>query len=181
MKSQITYVALLRAINVGGNHIVRMEELRRAFKVAGYTNISTLLATGNVIFDSPNEDIEELTDSLEIFLKKRFGFDIPVLLRTMENLKQLVDSDPFKGIKVTNETRLYVSFLSEPRKPSFKVPYVSDNGLFKILRVTPEEVCCMLTLSQDGDSTKLMGMVEKEFGKRVTTRNWNTIKKLVLL
>ena len=175
------YVALLRAINVGGNHIVRMEELRKAFKVAGYKNISTLLATGNVIFESSNEDIEELTDSLEIFLKKRFGFEIPVLLRTMDSIKALYASDPFKGIKVTNETRLYVSFLSEPKRPSFKIPYESENGLFKILRVTPEEVCCMLTLTQDGDSTKLMGIVEKEFGKRVTTRNWNTIKKLVLL
>jgi len=175
------YVALLRAINVGGNHIVRMEELRRAFKVAGYSNISTLLATGNVIFESSNEDIEELTDSLEIFLRKRFGFEIPVLLRTMDNIKALFASDPFKGIKVTNETRLYVSFLSEPKKPSMKIPYESENGLFKILRVTPEEVCCMLTLTQDGDSTKLMNIVEKEFGKRVTTRNWNTIKKLVLL
>ncbi len=161
--------------------MVRMEELRRAFKVAGYTNISTLLATGNVIFDSPSEDLEELTDSLEIFLKKRFGFEIPVLLRSMDNLKQLVESDPFHGIKVTNETRLYVSFLSEPKKPSMKIPYETENGLFKILRVTSNEVCSVLTLSQNGDSTKLMNVIEKEFGKRVTTRNWNTINKLINL
>ncbi|MFS8130846.1 MAG: DUF1697 domain-containing protein [Candidatus Dojkabacteria bacterium] len=181
MKNQITYVALLRAINVGGNHIVRMEELRKAFKVAGYSNISTLLATGNVIFDSSNEDSEELTDSLEIFLKKRFGFEIPVLLRTMDSIKKLHVSDPFKGIKVTNETRLYVSFLSEPKKASIPIPYESEGGFFKILSATKEVVCSVLILTQEGDSTKLMNTIEKVYGKRVTTRNWNTIKKLVAL
>ncbi|MEO6729162.1 MAG: DUF1697 domain-containing protein [Candidatus Dojkabacteria bacterium] len=180
-KDQITYVALLRGINVGGNHIVRMEELRKAFKVAGYSNISTLLATGNVIFDSPSEDLEELTDSLEIFLKKRFGFEIPVLLRTMDNLKKLHNSEPFKGIKVTNETRFYVSFLSEPKKASIPIPYESEGGFFRILSATPEIVCSVLIVSPTSDTVKLMNTIERVYGKRVTTRNWNTIKKLVAL
>lgn len=175
----MTYVAFLRGINVGGNRIVRMEDLRKAFKVAGYSNISTLLATGNVIFDSNNEDTEELTDSLEVFLKKRFGFEIYVLLRTMKNIEKLVEADPFKGIKVTNETRRYVSFLNEYRKPSFDIPFETGNGHFKILRATKDEVCSLLILSEDSGTVDLMSIVEKEFGKKITTRNWNTILKLV--
>lgn len=175
----MTYVAFLRGINVGGNRIVRMDDLRKAFKVAGYSNISTLLATGNVIFDSDNDDLEELTDSLEIFLKKRFGFEIFVLLRTMNNIKRLVESDPFKGIKVTNETRRYVSFLNEYKKPNIKIPYEAGNGHFKILRVTPDEVCSLLILSPESNTVDLMGIVEKEFGKKITTRNWNTLLKLM--
>ncbi len=174
------YIALLRGINVGGNKKVSMADWKKMMGKLGYTNIQTLLNSGNAMFESTEKDIKKLTTTISTNLEKTFGFPIPTLLRTAEQLEKLNASHPFKGITVTPETRLYVTFLSEKPTSTLKIPYVSPTKDFTILRVTPTEVCSVLVLSPKTDSTKVMGILEKEFGKNVTTRNWNTIQKMLV-
>jgi len=178
------YVAFLRGINVGG-HTVKMAELKKAFEALGFRNVRTILASGNVVFEVAGGDRAALARKIEAALGKRWGFDIPAAVRSAEDLQALVAADPFKGIVVTLETRLYITFLGEKTDSSLKLPYSSPEKDVRIFRVSSGELASVLTLSPSREgpgrgTPELMTVLEKAFGKNVTTRNWNTIKKLLL-
>jgi uncharacterized protein (DUF1697 family) len=173
------YAAFLRGINVGGKKTIKMTELKDAVESLGFKNIKTILASGNLLFDAPETNPSILTQRIEHALKERLGLSIGVLIRTMEELQRLWKANPFKGVNLTPETRLYVTFLLEKPQSSLKLPNESSEMDFKILRVTESEVCSVLTLSEKFGTTDLMAILEKEFGRKVTTRNWNTIEKII--
>ena len=116
---------------------------------------------------------------METLLEKHFGFPIPVLIRSTQEIEKLIASDPFKGIKVTDDTRLYVTFLSEPGKSTLHIPYSSHEGHFRILKATSTELLSVLIVDHAMGTVDAMTIIEKEYGKKVTTRNWNTVLKLV--
>jgi uncharacterized protein (DUF1697 family) len=177
----VEYVALLRGINVGGHKKVNMEDLRQAFTSWGFQSVKTVLATGNVVFESPVTDPDTLASTIEDKIKAIFGLDVSVILRRSQEIQELVNASPFEGITVTPQTRLYVTFLSEKPNSHLEIPYGSPEKDFRILRVSEREVCSVLTLSPNSRSTKAMDILEKEFGKNVTTRNWNTVIKIAQL
>ena len=174
------YVAFLRGINVGKAKRIEMAELKRTFGGAGFENVTTYIASGNVMFESPEADATALAREIEAILEKAFGFPIGVIVRTAEDIRRMVDSDPFKGIKVTPDTKLYVTFLGDEPKSGLPIPWESPQGDFKILRVSDGAIFSVLNLGTTG-TTGAMKILEKEFGKKVTTRNWNVITKLAEL
>ena len=93
----------------------------------------------------------------------------------------MVASDPFKGITVMPRTRLYVTFLGERPKATLKIPYESPGRDFRILRLGDGALFSVLTLSPTHGTTDAMEILEKEFGKAITTRNWNTIGKIAAI
>jgi uncharacterized protein (DUF1697 family) len=173
-----SYIALLRGINVGGNKKVPMADLKKLLEKNGYKDVKTLLASGNVIFSTVKMDEKKLEKDLEALLEKHFKFSIPVLIRTVESIQKLINANPFKGIKETPDTRLYITFLSEKPTSKLKIPYVSPGKEFKILSVSSTEIVSILVISEKVKTTEAMNILEKEYGKRVTTRNWNTVLKL---
>ena len=173
------YVAFLRGINVGGHKPVPMEKLKNIFESLRFKNVRTLLASGNVMFDATSTSTVTLEKKIEDSLKKTFGHEIGAIVRTIEELHRLNKSQPFTGIDITPETRLYVTFLSEKSKNSLKTPYVSPDRKFSILRASACEVCCALVLTPVSRTVDLMSILEKEFGHEVTTRNWNTIARIL--
>jgi uncharacterized protein (DUF1697 family) len=175
------YAAFLRGINVGGHKPVPMEKLKKAFESMRFKNVRTLLASGNIVFEAPLQNSTKLEQMIGEKLKNTFETDIPVIIRTMEELQHLSESQPFKDIAITLSTRLYVTFLTEEPKSSLKIPYVSPDSYYRILHVTGREVCCVLSLSPNGRTVDLMKLLEKEFGRNITTRNWNTIVRILKL
>ncbi|MCZ7400595.1 MAG: DUF1697 domain-containing protein [Candidatus Methanoperedens sp.] len=173
------YIAFLRGINVGGHKPVKMEELKKAFEAMGFKNVKTLLASGNVLFETPETDTDNLIKRIEEELENELGHEIGVLLRTIEEIQSLVDADPFKNIKVTPQTRFYVTFLSEKPESTLKIPYESIEKDIKIVQVSASEVCSFITLSPIRGTSDLMSVLEKEFGRKVTTRNWNTVTRIL--
>jgi uncharacterized protein (DUF1697 family) len=172
------YAAFLRGINVGGNKKVPMAKLKTVMETMGFENVKTLLASGNVIFEGKKEDTKKLAAHIAKVLGEAFGFEIPVLIRTMEELEKLHAREPFAKIKVTKDIRLYVTFLSEKPKSKLKIPYESPDKAFRILALSGSELISVLDVSKTG-TPEAMSIIEKEFGKNVTTRNWNTIVKMV--
>jgi uncharacterized protein (DUF1697 family) len=175
------YVALLRGINVGGNKKVPMADLKKAMEKKGLSDVRTLLASGNVVFSS---DLKESAarKTLESLIEEKFGFTVPVILRTHSDMAKLAQSKVFEGIPVDESTRLYVSFLGEEaKKPSIKIPYSSEENDFRILSADTSKVCSVLQLSPKRNSVDCMNILEKEFGKNITTRNWNTVVKIAAL
>jgi uncharacterized protein (DUF1697 family) len=173
------YAAFLRGINVGGHKLVSMQKLKKVFESLGFKNVQTLLASGNVVFEAQSLSGAALGPIIEEKLKNIFGHEIGVLIRTIDELKRLSESQPFKGIDVTPQTRLYVTFLSEKSKSSLKIPYASPDKSFRILRLSTREVCSVLILSPASRSVDVMNVLEKEFGHKITTRNWNTVVRVL--
>ncbi len=171
------YIAFLRGINVGGHKKVPMAELRKRMEALGFAQVITILSSGNVIFTA--SDSEEITLEADIAkeLEQSFGFPIPVLVRKAETVAHLLESNPFQEIKVTKDMRLYVSFLKEepPNLPT--LPWANEDSSYRILEVKDRIVCSVLDLSIT-QTTKGMEALEQQFGKDITTRNWNTLLRI---
>lgn len=171
-----TFVALLRGINVGGHKKVPMVDLKAAMEKWGFTNVKTLLASGNVVFQGSQSDTKNIAPNLE----KHFGFEISTIILPFEAIQKIVDSDPFKGIEVTKNIRLYVTFLKEKPTSKLPIPYTSDDQSFTILKKTDEALFSVLDVDKKG-TVDAMKILEQEFGKNITTRNYNTIVKIANL
>jgi uncharacterized protein (DUF1697 family) len=172
------YVCFLRGINVGGR-IIRMEILKEVFVSLGFRDAKTLLASGNVIFSSKETDVVILTKEIELALKRAFDMEIGVVIRTIEYIQELVKSDPFKTAEQELGTRLNVTFFKEKTKKTLTVPYESPQKDYRIVSATSDEV--FMAVKAEGKTTDAMTFLDKQFGKGLTTRNWNTIKKISLL
>jgi uncharacterized protein (DUF1697 family) len=170
------YVAFLRGINVGGNKPIKMDALRKAFESAGFENVRTVLNSGNVLFEAVGTRPAVL-EQVRGGLAKAFGREVGVVIRTGREIADLLGADPFKSIKVTPETRLYVTFLTGKHPAKSKAPFETPEGA-NVLRVTPGEVCTAVELSPGAGTPELMKFIEKEYGREITTRNWNTILKI---
>jgi uncharacterized protein (DUF1697 family) len=156
-----------------------MKELASALEKSGFKNVKTLLNSGNVIVESTLND-GTVAKKFEEVVEKTFGFGAHTIVRSMDALKKLEQSDPFKGIPITDKTRLYVTFFSAKADSTLKIPYMSPDKSYRILKVTPTEILSMLDLSRGMGTPDAMGILEKEFGKNLTTRNWNTVQKILV-
>lgn len=156
-----------------------MAQLKATLEEIGFSNVKTLLASGNVILTSKEENISSLTKRIALALETEFGFPVPVLIRKMSRLEEMFASEPFKGIKVTKDIRFYVTFLSEVPKTKLNIPYTSDDKALRILKLEDDALYSVLDLSKGSGTVDAMAIIEKEFGKLVTTRNWNTIEKML--
>jgi uncharacterized protein (DUF1697 family) len=173
------FAAFLRGINVGGHNPVPMQELKKAFESLRFKNVRTVLASGNVLFNAPGAGGAPLERKIEEKLAKTFGRDIGVLVRTVEYLQRLTEAQPFKGTAVTPQTRFYVTFLSEMPGEALRVPFTSPRGNFTILRASGREVCSVLTLTPDSRTVDMMQILDKKFGRKITTRNWQTLVRIL--
>ncbi len=173
------FVALLRGINVGGNKIVKMDDLKKWFAALGFKSLKTILNSGNVLFESADDDEDVLAKKIAKKLQDELGHKVGVQVRSIEEIQKLADRDPFKKIKVTPETRLYITFLPEKPKSKLKIPYTSPEKDFRILEVTSREICSVVDLNLGRGTVEAMSILEKEFGKNITTRNWNTVGRIL--
>ena len=176
-KSFIKYIAFLRGINVGGHHKVPMLELRNEMEKLKFENIVTLLNSGNIIFDAVVGDAENLESKLSKHFEKTFGFPIPVILRSAEMIDGYVIDKPFENVFITKDIRLYVSFLHRDVESDLTLPWLSDDKSYRIICKKDKTIFSILDLSLS-QTPKAMGVLEKYYGKDITTRNWNTIKRI---
>ena len=178
MKTKTSYIGFLRGINVGGHHKVPMVQLRERVSETGCANVRTLLNSGNIVFESDTKNPDSLQLKIEEHISKSFGFAIPLVLRSWEDMIHLVQEKPFETIDVQKDIRLYVSFLKETPSMELALPYLSQDNGYKIILMKDRIICSVLDLSVT-ETSKGMEELEKLFGKNITTRNWNTILKVV--
>ncbi len=167
------YVAFLRAINVGGTKIIKMEDLKRMFASFGLTNVQTYIATGNVIFET--KAAADLEAKLESQLEKALGYKVEIFLRTMQEVTDIARNPPFTPQAA--ET-LHVVFL----RKSQSVDKTSEQNLLSLkseaddFAVSGSEV---YNLRRDKDASIFSNnLIEKILKAPATTRNWNTVCKI---
>jgi uncharacterized protein (DUF1697 family) len=171
------YAAFLRGVNLG-KRTVKSADLKAAFEAMGYGNVKTLLASGNVVFDArPGKNLKE---RLESGLHEAFGFRIGVVLRSIDELKAMVASDPFNGVTESEAAKLHVTLTAEPLPKGFVFPGIK--GDFDIPRIDPRAIFIIAYRKPDGTYLGNSAIdLEKGIpkGALVTSRNWNTILKAI--
>jgi uncharacterized protein (DUF1697 family) len=173
------YVALLRSVNVAGHGRLSMADVKASFVALGYADVSTYIQTGNVFFASPSKSTSTLVGEIEHRLEADFGSSPAVILRTVAELRRVVDTSPFPP-QGADPARHHVTFLAEKpsaeRLASFEAPASGRDELVVIGRE-------VYVHTPDGyGNSKLSGaMLERRLGVVSTTRNWNTVSKLAEL
>lgn len=136
MTTTTTYIAFLRAINVGGR-TVKMERLRALFAELGLAGVRSYIQSGNVFFSTDEPDRAALTRRIEEHLERSLGYPVPVMLRTVDEVAALLAAEPFRGIEVTPDIRLVVAFLSEPLPAALALPRTSPKGDHEVIGADP--------------------------------------------
>jgi uncharacterized protein (DUF1697 family) len=133
-----------------------------------------VIASGNVIFEARATGVAALEKRIETALYKATGVETAAIIRTGDELRRLIDSDPFKGIKASPRIRPHVTFLKNKPKAGEKVAPAGKG--YKIVAVRDRAVC--YTIDHSGTKTPdVMRMLEVAFGKNITTRTWGTVLK----
>src|SRR6478672_4508973 len=107
-----THLALLRGINVSGQKLIKMEDLRKHLADAGFENVATYIQSGNVLLDSP-EPKAKVGEKIKSIIKEKYGWDVGILMLDLPYLKKIVADNPFLKEKDIDLKQVYVAFLSE--------------------------------------------------------------------
>src|SRR3989344_9460301 len=106
-----TYISLHRGINVAGQKKIKMSDLKALYEALGFKNVTTYIQSGNVIFQSTQTDIVALSQKIEEKIHKTYQFQVAVIIRTIPELKQIIDENPFVKDRHEDVTKLYITFL----------------------------------------------------------------------
>ncbi len=173
-----TYISILRGINVSGQKKILMTDLKELFNKLAFKNVTTYIQSGNVVFqsDAKLSDVK-FAEKIEAAIFKKYGFKVPVIIRTKEELENIIYSNPFlKEININLE-KLHVTFLSEK----------SDKTLIDLIKhfdYSPDKFYIIekevyLHIPGGYGETKLSNkFFENKLKVAATTRNWKTVNKL---
>lgn len=170
------HVALLRGINVGGKNKLPMKDLARMFVEAGCGDVQTFIQSGNVVFTAAPGLLKNLPEAIQSTIAERFGYRVPVILRSSQQLGRAIEDNPFlKAGK--HEKTLHLCFLADsPGAQAVKVldPNRSPGDAF---HVSGQEI--YLHLPNGAAKTKLTNAwLDSKLSTISTVRNWATVLKL---
>ena len=165
------YVALLRGIGPS-NPNMHGAKLKAAVESAGFKNVQTLLASGNVIFESDIKDQAKLESILEKTWPAKLGFNSMTIVRSQAQLQALVDADPYKGATHSNKkTYLLVTFFRSLPEQSMPANFYKAFGV--------NALCNTIDASGPG-TPDFMAKLDRQFGKdQITSRTWLTVQRVL--
>lgn len=151
-----------------------MAELRRAMEGAGFKDVKTVLGSGNIVFDAPKASNASLEQKVEAAIEKGIGKAFLTMVRSIAGLEALLESDPFKGVRMKPESKRIVTFLRTP-PTGLRLPIEEDEA--RLLRLEGNHLFTVYAPTPKGPV--FMKLIEKAVGKNQTTRTWQTIEKVV--
>ncbi len=173
----MTYLALLRGINVGGNNKVEMKKLKQTFEGLGFEGVKTFIASGNVIFHTTETNQEKLASKIESAIEKDFGISIKVLLRDVDSMEKLVKAIPTSWVN-NNEMKCDVMFLwrdIDNKEILEKLPF---DTTIEDVRYVPGAVLWRIDRDKVTKS-KMFKIIGTKLHQHMTVRNPNTVTKLL--
>ena len=173
------YIAFLRGINVGG-HRVKMDRLRELFEELGLKDVSTFIASGNVIFSADSGDVQSLRIKIEEGLAAGLGYDVPTFLRTPAQLAEMVPVEQLEpGETGESQPSAYVIFLHAPATTEMHSALEGLSSEMDAFRFSGTEVYWLIQ-GKLSESPLFSGGLEQAFrGASTTMRNMNTLRRLV--
>jgi uncharacterized protein (DUF1697 family) len=178
--SPIRYLALLRGINVGGNNIIKMVDLKKCFESMRFSDVTTYIQSGNIIFKSEEKDKIKLTDKIEKALSKTFNYNAKAVIISYKELKDAVKNAPPDFGNDSSKYRYDFIFVKEPLTPktameSVKIKEGVDNAY------EGKKVLYFSRLIEKATQSYLNKVITLPIYKSMTIRNWNTTTKLLAL
>lgn len=169
------YAALLRGITPMN---AKMPELKRCFEAAGFDAVRTVLGSGNVVFDARTASAATLQRRAENAMQEGLGRTFLTIVRPVDELRALLEADPFARHKLPAEAKRVVTFLRKApaAKPALAIALPIELHGARILHFAGAEVFSAYLPSPKGPV--FMTLIEKTFGKDVTTRTWETVRKV---
>jgi uncharacterized protein (DUF1697 family) len=176
-----TYISMLRGINVSGQKMIKMTDLKALYESLRCSNVATYIQSGNVGFRSGSNDPFSIGTSIEKAIEKSFGFSVTVILRRPAEFRKVINKCPFLGTARVDESRLYVTFLKSRPAPS----------LVKAIAPVPVKTADIYEIAgseiylhcPDGYGKTLFSnsFFEKHLKVAATTRNWKTVQTLLAM
>ncbi len=164
------FVAFLRGVSPMN---AKMPELKRAFESAGFTEVKTLLSSGNVVFNSRNAALDVLARKAEKAMQSELGRSFGTTIRRTQFLQDLIASDPFAEFGLPEDAKPIITFMRRPGGVSGPMPIEQDGA--SILKVVGTEVLSAYVPHADGPV--FMRLLERTFGTDITTRTLETVRK----
>ncbi|UVI27493.1 DUF1697 domain-containing protein [Paenibacillus spongiae] len=175
-----SYVAWLRGINVSGQKLIKMDHLKMIFESLQLSSVTTYIQSGNVLFLSDDLDTEALTLRIEKGLYEALGYEVPVIIRTVEELESVIANNPYDLNAFTEKDKLYVTFLSKKPSPEAVEALMAFQNEIDEFHIQDREVY-ILVHSSYGKTLFSNNFIEKKLRVSGTTRNWATINKMISL
>ena len=175
-----TYIALLRGVNVSGQKILSMESLKTVLSEAGFKNVNTYIQSGNIIFNFDETDKVKIGNTISQLIKEKFSFDVTTIILTSQELQIYMDGNPFLKENDTDPKQLYFTFLeTQPIKELVEKIKTFD---FSPDRFIVFNHIIYVNCPNGYGKTKINNQFfEKKLKVNATTRNLNTVKKLLEL
>lgn len=164
------YVAFLRGVSPMN---ASMPALKACFEKEGFSNVRTVLSSGNVVFDSRSLSRTTLERRVEKAMQVELGRSFETFVRPAAYLQELIESEPFAPFRVPSAAKRVISFLPGPADSKVRLPAEKDGA--RILKVSGSEVLAVYVPGPKGPV--FMGLLERTFGKRITTRTLDTVRK----
>ena len=173
------YVGLLRGINVGGNNIIKMVDLRQVFGESGFMAVKTYLQSGNVLFESEMSDINQVTEVIREHLFKTFKYKDRVIVKTCEQLQIIVSGIP-SNWQQTNDLRQYIAFIRDPVPVRDVIREIKPKEGVDFLQAG-EGVVYLATLLSGLTKSGFTKLAGHAVYKDISIRNFTTVQKLARL
>jgi len=152
----------------------KMPELKRAFESAGFTDVKTILGSGNVAFNARAASEAALERRAEAAMLEQLGHAFFTIVRPVDALQDMLGSDPYRSFRLDAGAKRIVTFLRDKPRSNLTLPIERDGA--RILLVKGREVFSAYVRTPKGPV--FMTLLEKTFGKDVTTRTWDTVGKV---
>jgi uncharacterized protein (DUF1697 family) len=173
----ITYISMLRGINVSGQKKIPMEALKKLYESLGFKNVRTYIQSGNVVFECPDKNVPAPINMIKKKIRQTYGFEAVVFIRTKDEFKKLIDNTPFLKKDLS---KLHVTFLSETpaRLPMEEIN--KGKAAAEDFYISNREIY-LYCPDGYGGSTLSNNFFERKLKVSATTRNWRTVNELFKL
>ncbi|NQZ12680.1 MAG: DUF1697 domain-containing protein [Algicola sp.] len=172
------FISILRGINVSGQKKIKMADLKALYEGLGFSNVSTYIQSGNVLFECEQNDKSPLKTQIEQAITKAYSFDVPVDVRTVDEFKAVLANLPFDGIELEKDgTQVMVTFLAgEPHQD--KIDAIATYVKAPEKLVVDGSVVYLHCPNGYGKSKLTNVFIEKKLAVCATTRNLKSVTKL---
>ena len=165
------YAAFLRGVSPLN---AKMADVRKAFESAGFTDVKTVLSSGNVVFSARGAGAASLERKVEAAMLEGLGRTFLTIVRSVDALRELLGSDPYRAFRVTPAAKRIVTFLRAKPAAKLALPIAMDGA--RLLSMKGQEV--FSTYLPNPKGPVFMTLIEKTLGKEQTTRTWETVRKV---
>jgi uncharacterized protein (DUF1697 family) len=165
------YAAFLRGVSPMN---AKMPELKKAFEAAGFEDVKTVISSGNVVFSARAASEAAIQKKAEAAMEKRLGKSFLTIVRPVDMLRAMLASDPYEALGLPSNAKRIVTFLRETPTAKLRLPVEMSGATIHLMKGT--EIFSSYLPTSEGPV--FMTLIEKTFGKEVTTRTWDTVTKV---